>query len=324
MRFAAFALATAVFISAPDLEARELKIGLITPPPHVWTQAANRIAQRLPAETNGALTMKVFPAGQLGTEPDMFQQMSSGLLDMGLMTAGITSLRAPALNGWFSPYLFANVKAASKAAETPAAQQMLQQLDRAGLVGLGYTFAGMRHVLMRSGEVKGPDELKAKKVRIVPFPGMKTWWEAVGAVPTPIHLTETYQALQNGVLDGIDIDFDALVGSKFNQVATHLTLTNHMPFPAVFVVSKKIWNEMPAAQREVFTKIVKEELARGTAEQIAAEERHLASMRKEISVYDLKDGRSAFATANKAFQDAYGKDPLIAEFQKQAGALPTQ
>lgn len=312
-------LSAAIVIGASGAEARELRVGLITPPPHVWTRAAERMAERLPEVSGGVLSLEVFPGGQLGIEPDMLQQLGSGLLDMGVITAALSTLRAPSFNAWFTPYLFADVDAAAKATDTPAAQEMLAELERANLVGLGYTFAGMRHVLMRDEPASGPEDLRAKKIRIVPFPAMKVWWDAIGAVPTPVQLTEVYQALQNGVIDGIDIDLDALVGLKFQEVASALTLTNHMAFPAVAMVSKPTWDSLSDEEKDALRSVVEEALQWATEEQMAAETRNLDSVRDALEIVEV-DGETAFSRANQAFQNEYGGEPLISTFQEQVRA----
>ncbi len=313
---AAIAATGFAFVSG-EASARELRMGVITPPSHVWTKVANRIAEKLPAATDGSLTMKVFPAGQLGVEQEMFQQMGTGLLDAGLMTGAITSLRAPSVSGWFTPYLFKDVSQAVAASKVPAAQEMLKELDRAGLVGLGYTFAGMRHVLMRSGAVTGPDSLKGKKIRIVPFPTMKVWWQAIGAVPTPVNLTEVYQALQSGLLDGIDIDLDALVGLKFQEVGKSLTITHHMAFPAIMVVSKRTWMSFSDKEKAAFKSVVDEALAWGSTQQVEAEKKNLASLEGQIEISTLQNGPEAFADAIAAVQKSFAGNATIAAFQKE-------
>lgn len=303
---------------AVGADARDLRMGLITPPSHVWTKVANRMAEKLPEATNGSLAIKVFPAGQLGVEQEMFQQMGAGLIDAGLMTAAITSLRAPSISGWFTPYLFKDVSAAIAAAKQPAAQDMMIELQKSGLRGLGYTFAGMRHILMRDAIVTGPESLKDKKIRIVPFPAMKVWWQAVGAVPTPVNLPEVYQSLQSGLLDGVDIDLDALVGSKFQEVGKSLALTNHMPFPAVMVVSESTWASFTPAEQEAFGAVVEEALAWGSAQQIDAEAKNLEALKGSVAIVEVTDGSSAFAAANEAVEASFGGNPIIAAFQKQA------
>ncbi len=52
----AAAVALAVF-GGPMAEAKEFRLGLITPPPHVWTRAAEAFGEDLGADTGGAHTM---------------------------------------------------------------------------------------------------------------------------------------------------------------------------------------------------------------------------------------------------------------------------
>ncbi|MCF8480325.1 MAG: TRAP transporter substrate-binding protein [Rhodospirillum sp.] len=319
MTLAATALFAGVALSAPSW-AEELKLGVITPPPHVWTKAANHFGDLLKEKSGGALTVVVFPSGQLGAEPEMFQQMQAGILDMGLMTGALTSLREPSIQGWFTPFLMGSVEEAAMAAKTPAAQEMLSNLDKLGLKGLGYSFAGMRHILTTKGTISGLDDLKGQKIRIVPFPAMKVWWEATGAVPTPIQLPDIYQALQSGLLDGVDIDLDALVGLKFQEVAKGLTLTNHMVFPAVAMMGKAKWDELGPEKQAMVTEAMDETLAWATERQIEAEQTNLETLKAAIEVTTLENAETVFADANAAFAEAFGSDPLITAFQEQVKA----
>ncbi|SOB99979.1 TRAP-type C4-dicarboxylate transport system substrate-binding protein [Rhodobacter sp. JA431] len=313
-------LAALMSTVALGAQARELRMGVITPPSHVWTKVANRIAEKLPEATEGGLTLAVFPAGQLGSEQEMFQQMSAGLLDAGLMTAAITSLRAPSMQGWFTPYLFADVGEAVQASSLPAAQAMLDELQAANLHGMGYTFAGMRQILMKDAAAQSVADLSGQKIRIVPFPAMKVWWGAIDAVPTPVNLTEVYQALQTGLLDGIDIDLDALVGLKFDEVAKGLTVTNHMAFPSVMMVSNPTWMSLSSEEQAAFTAVVDEALAWGADQQVEAEKANLAALEGKLEIVHLADGAAVFAAANDAVAQSFAQYPLIAQFQAEVTA----
>lgn len=55
----------------------------------------------------------------------MFSQRETGLLDMDIMTAALTSQREPSIVGWFRPFLFDSVEEVAQTTETEAAQQML-------------------------------------------------------------------------------------------------------------------------------------------------------------------------------------------------------
>jgi len=306
--------------SAPAL-AKELRLGMITPPQHIWSQSVEQFAEAVAERSDGELTIALFPAGQLGDESAMFSQMETGLLDMGIMTAALTSQREPSMVGWFTPFLFSSVEEAAKATETEAARQMLANLESKGLHAFGYTFAGMRHILMRDTRVEGVDDVARKNMRIIPFAAMNTWWRAMDARPTPISLPDVYQALQNRMLDGVDIDLDALVGSGFYEVAEHLTLTSHMAFPAVSVMSQATRASLSDEQRQIIDEAMAEVLAWGIEAQIEAEQRNLATLQEAIDVFILEDAESVFATANQAFADRFGDQPLIQAFQQQSAEL---
>ncbi|WP_216072801.1 TRAP transporter substrate-binding protein, partial [Acinetobacter baumannii] len=73
-------------LASPSLalaQAREFRLGILTPNGHPWNKAALKVGDILKAETNGRLSLTVFHSGQLGNEAAMLQQMQSGALDMG-------------------------------------------------------------------------------------------------------------------------------------------------------------------------------------------------------------------------------------------------
>ncbi|MDO5643713.1 MAG: hypothetical protein Q4G26_15180, partial [Paracoccus sp. (in: a-proteobacteria)] len=123
--------------------------------------------------------------------------------------------------------------------------------------------------------------------------------------------------LQTGLLDGIDIDLDALVGLNYQEVARGLTLTNHMAFPSVLVVSKVTWDSLTEEERADFTAIADEALAWGAEQQVTAEANNIAKLEADIEVGRIDNGAEMFSTANDAFAATYGSNEIIARFQNQ-------
>ncbi|MCC5971135.1 MAG: TRAP transporter substrate-binding protein [Pararhodobacter sp.] len=303
-------------VSAAPAAAQEFRLGLITPPPHVWTRAANRFSERIAEETAGEVTVSVFPGGQLGSEGDMMQQMQTGLVDMAWLTGAIVSVRLPEFSAWFTPFLFDNVEEAIAATQNEPAQEMLANLSQLGIRGQGYSFAGMRHILMAGDPVESPSDLANQRVRIYPFAPMQVWYETMGAVPTPMGLTEVYPSLQSGLLNGIDIDFDAMVGLDMQEVAQGLTLTTHMAWPMIAMMTDEAFARLSEEHQETFLSVMQETLAWADQEQIAADARHLENLRSAITVVELDDAESLFSEANDAFQAAFGEIDLVARFQQ--------
>lgn len=311
----------ALSLNPAKVEAAEFRLGLITPPSHVWTQASNRFAEQLAAETKGEITVRVFPGGQLGSEADMMQQMQSGVLEMAWLTAAVVSNRVPSYFAWFTPFLLKDVEQAIAAGNTPTAKQLLAELEPLGIKGQGYMFAGMRQILMRSGEIRSEADLANKKIRIYPFPATQAWYQGARAVPTPVGLTEVYQSLNNGLLDGVDIDFDALVGLSLQQVASSLTVTNHMPWPAVVMIDAGTWGRLSPEHQKAFQKVLDDTIAWANEAQISAEKRHLEQLRGQIKVLDVDDPAAKFRNADSAFEKRFANLPSMAAFRKDVQAL---
>ncbi|WP_134700821.1 TRAP transporter substrate-binding protein [Ammoniphilus sp. YIM 78166] len=293
----------------------KFKLTHITQPSHVWHKTAEKFAEELNTRSDGRMTVEIYAAGQLGPEKDMVQQLETGALDFGIITNGYMSTRLESLNAWFMPFVFDNLEEATKARTTEPAKEMLKELDKQGLVGMDFMFAGNRHILMKQSNVLTPEDAKGKKVRILGSPAIQDFWTALGAGPTPMPLPEVYTSLQTGVIDGIDIDLDALATEKYYENAKYLTLSNHMTFPAVVVMSKASQSKLSAEDQTLVNEAMKAAVDWGVQEAVARESKNLEELKKMgIEIKEVSD-RSAFSQVKEDIQKKYAeKDPLIKSF----------
>lgn len=315
------AAAAALVAGAVGAQAQALKLGHITPPTHVWHQVSEKIASELDMASGGKMKLAVSPLQKLGNEAQMINLMQAGAQQFGVFTVGGLSNREESFLGWSLPYVFKDVAHASRAAGTPAAKEMLRRLDAHGLVGLGYAFAGMRHVLSLQ-PVSSAKDLANKKVRSFPSPIYNDWWNANGAASTAMPLSEVAPSLTTKLLDAVDVDLDALVGLKFHQQAPHLTLTGHMAFPAVIVVSKKWWATRSPAEQAMIIKVVADAEKWGFQTAIDADVNNLAKARADGAKVVANPDIKSFQAVGATIRDQYTtKNPLIADFYKQAKDL---
>lgn len=301
-------------------QAQALKLGHIVPPTHVWHKVALQISADLEKASGGKMKIAVSPLQKLGNEGQMINLMQAGAQQFGIFTVGGLSNREESFQAWSLPYVFKDVAHASRAASTPAAKEMLKRLDQHGLVGLGYAFAGQRHVLSVQPVVSAKD-LVNKKVRSFPSPIYNDWWTANGAAPTAMPLSEVAPSLTTKLLDAVDVDLDALVGLKFHQQAPNLTLTNHMAFPSVIVVSKKWWSTRMPAERDMITKVVANAEKAGYQLAVQAEADNLAKAKADGAKVVNADLQSFQAVGAKVRDKYTAKNPLIKAFYDQAKGL---
>ena len=91
------AAATAAAGLSPALAAEELKLHSFVPPTHViWTDVLAPWAQRWRKRSNNELTVRLFPAMQLGGRPpDLYRQVVQGITDIDLHAARLHVGRLP-------------------------------------------------------------------------------------------------------------------------------------------------------------------------------------------------------------------------------------
>ncbi len=245
--------AMAVSGLAGAAQAEEFRLGLITPPPHVWTLAAEEFGTALSEASGGEHTVTVFPARQLGNEADMLQQLQSGALDMAFMTVAEISNRATDFGAFYQPFLADDMGHAARILRSDEARAMLDQLPGSlGVVGLGYGSAGMRHILTNGG-VTDAAGLAGQKIRITPFEANLDFYNAIGAAPTPMPLPAVFDALANGQVDGIDMDSELIVLLRYHEHADTMLRTNHMMFPMVGLVSARVWAGLSEEDRALIS-----------------------------------------------------------------------
>lgn len=240
--------AVALVLAVPAM-AEDFRLGLITPPPHIWTKAAEAFAAELAEQSGGAHSIVVFPAQQLGNEAEMLQQLQTGALDMAFMTVAEVSNRAPDLGAFYAPFLANDIGHAGRILRSDTAKGLLGDLPaKVGVVGNGYGMAGLRQIVSR-GEVHSAADLAGKKIRITPFEPILDFYKAIGVAPTPMPLPDVYDALANGQVDAIDMDAELIWVLKYYDHADTIVQSNHMMFPMVGLVSAKVWASLSEEDR---------------------------------------------------------------------------
>ncbi|WP_290790360.1 TRAP transporter substrate-binding protein [Halomonas sp.] len=313
--------ATALAASSLTAQARDFRLGLITPPQHMWSTEAEAFAETLHERSGGEHSVSVFPAQQLGNEAQMVQQLQTGALDMAFLTIAEISNRIPDFGALYAPYLVDGVDHAARLLRSDTAAELLELMPaEVGLVGVGYGMVGMRQVLSRD-PIVSMDDMRGQRLRITPFEPIRDFYTATGAAPAPLPLLEVYDALANGQVDAIDMDFDSILILKFYEQADNLLISNHMMFPMVGVVSGRVWRELSAEDRELIETTMAEHLENvlsGFQEMDAAQEEEIRALDLNIVEADAEFFSDAIAEWESTWAE---KAPMLEALREEAERL---
>jgi TRAP-type C4-dicarboxylate transport system substrate-binding protein len=103
-------------------------------------------------------------------------------------------------------------------------------------------------------QVKTMEDIKGLKIRVVGGPPTEQM-KALGAVPTPMPMPDTYQALDKGVIDGMGAPWEAIHGFRLYEVVKYYTM---VPLSAVYFsmsMNKQKWESLPPDIQQAFTSV---------------------------------------------------------------------
>lgn len=301
-------------------EAKTFRLSITTPPGHPWNNAALKVGEMLKAETKGRLDLAVFPANQLGTEAVMMQQMQAGSLDFGwIMTAELGS-RIPSIAAINAPYVVDSTAKVAKLVRDPLAMKMLDVLPKeTGTLGLAWGITTMR-VVFTAKEIGGINDLNGMKLRINTTPAYRDFYQLLGTAPTPIPTPQVFDAMSNGQVDGLEADLDFSWNQRFDKVSKTMLKMNAIFMPCVALASGRVWKDVPAADRELITKLTKEALDAQIDATVANEAKLLDEFGKVIAVKDVQvaDAGKVIAEYDKIWLP---KAPILADLRKLGATL---
>jgi tripartite ATP-independent transporter DctP family solute receptor len=300
--------------------ADRFRMGVPTAPSHVWTIEANAFAASFAEQTSGAHSIAVFPAGQLGNDAQMLQQLQTGALDMAFMPIAEITNRVPEFGALYAPYLAKDVTAAAELLASNEARALLDQLPaRIGVVGIGYSLAGMRQIISR-GSVQSLADLKGRKLRITPLDPIRDFYVHAGAAPIPLPLGSVYDALANGQIDAIDMDLENIWKQKYYDLAETVILSNHMMFPMVGLVSAAKWRTLDPELRATIAELMTQHFERISTTYVEAEREYEAEL-KAAGIEIRPVGPEFFGPVLDEWERTWRqKAPVLARLRQLAAA----
>jgi len=303
--------------------AEEFRLGLITPPPHIWTVAAEAFGAELAEASGGTHSVTVFPARQLGNEAEMLQQLQTGALDMAFMTVAEVSNRAPDFGALYAPYLADDIAHAARILRSETAQGMLDQLPaQVGVVGTGYGMAGLRQIVSR-GDITSAEDLAGLKLRITPFEPILDFYNAIGAAPTPMPLPAVYDALANGQVDAIDMDAELIWILKYYEHADTVVQSDHMMFPMVGLVSARVWAGLSEEDRAMIGELMASHVDSTIDAYVEREQGWLDQIRETGRTYTEVD-ESFFGDAIDAWNEIWSERSSVLDDLREVAAETAQ
>ncbi|WP_208510794.1 TRAP transporter substrate-binding protein [Variovorax paradoxus] len=216
--------------------------------------AAKRFSELVKTRTGGRINVNTYGSGKLGTDAQMQSALQGGVQELMVgPTSGLVGVvKEYALLDL--PFLVSSFKEADSLLDGPVGQSLFQKLEAHGLVGLAYWENGFRHLTNSRRPVGKLEDIAGLKIRVIPNPVYIETFKALGANPLPLPYTELYGALETKSVDAQENGLGLIESGKFYEVQKYLTLSAHSYTPYIVLASRKWFDKLPEADRELVRK----------------------------------------------------------------------
>lgn len=259
----------AAFASAGEAAAqdvRKITFPFSLPMTSHYGQGAQALVDHVTEHAGDRYRFDLFPSTALGSEREMVEGVQLGTIDLTITSTGPVGNFVPEVLVTDLPFLFSSYEHAHAVLDGEIGREILSAFPEKGMVALAWGENGFRHLTNSRVPVREPADMAGLKVRTMENPVHVSAFRALGALPTPMAWAELYTALQQGVVDGQENPIPVILSSNLSQVQKHLTLTGHVYSPALIIMSKVLWDELPEEDRTLF----EEAAAKGAAAMRAA------------------------------------------------------
>lgn len=281
-----------------------LRVGHTLDVNHNVHKSLQYMAERLEYHSDGAMEMKLYANGQLGSEREMVELLQIGSLAMTKVSAAALEGFVPDMKVYSLPYIFRNREHRWKVLQGQVGQDILNSLGQARLAGLGYFDAGSRSFYTCDDMVYSPQDIVGKKIRVMNSQTAVKMIDAFGGAATPISWGELYAALQQGVVDGAENNPPAFYSSRHYEICQHYSLNEHTSIPDVIIASKHIVDSLNKQQYQWLKQAMVDAVEFQKAGWLAAENNALAEVEK-AGVKIIYPDKTGFFAAVEPFHASF-------------------
>ena len=252
----------------------------------------DELAKLVNARSGGKLRMQVHHSGQLGGDEQVFRGLKLGTIHLGSGAAANEGVVTDAYHWMDLPYVFKSREGAVKVfADTEVDKYLRQKLrDDAGTVLLGHIeVGGYRLLINNKRQLRTPEDVKGLKFRALSNPVDIALLKAWNFTPTPLPWSDTYSSLEQGMIDGLNLQAAAIGGFGFHELVKYATETRTLMTFHVAQMSAKTFDALEPQMQTVIREASAEALRKANEFDRNDEKRVIDTISKRVAIYKPTD-----------------------------------
>ena len=249
------AFAVSPLVSQAQEKTMKLRLSVMWPPQHPMTKLFTEWGKDVEKATAGRITVTVFASNTLSPPMQVYDNTMRGVVDVGTNLLAYSPGRLPLSEVLQQPLGYRNGYQATRLANAYYKKFKPKEFDDVHVLFLHGAAPGL---IFTKNPVKSIADIKG--LRIKANAENADIVKALGASPVTMPVTETYDGLSRGLLDGCLFPIEALQGFKIAEVVKTVLEDYPMSYMTSMyaIMNKAKWNAISPADQKAIEKIDEE------------------------------------------------------------------
>lgn len=233
-----------------------LKYANFFPPTHGQSKLAEAWCKAVEEKTEGRVKIEYYPGGSLLKDKQIYDGLADGIADIGFSVAAYTAGRFPTVSAFDLPFGYPSGIVATKVINEVYNTLKANDFKDTKLMYLHAHGPGF--VSTRNKEVKVLEDMKGLRIRST---GMSAEMvKALGGTPVAMGMSDAYESLEKGVVDGSAHPAEAALGWKLGEVTKYMIRNYSCAYTTTFFVAmnKDKWAALDPKDQQAIEAINKE------------------------------------------------------------------
>jgi len=209
-------------------------------------------AKEIEEKTKGRVKISIYPGEALGKAKDHYDMAVRGIADITIHMPGYTPGRFPLSSVVDLPIQISSSRVGSLVFNDLYHKYLKSEYP--GVKVLWSYTTDPFEFMMSKKTVKTLADLKGQRMRSG-SPQMTVFLRDLGISPINMPVSEVYESLQRGLLDGAFTSFTALRSFKLFEVVRTVTVANVCCGPSVIIMNPKSWEKLPKDIQNIFDQV---------------------------------------------------------------------
>jgi len=234
---------TLLSCQAKEVEAQKWRIQHMNPAGSDEDKIVQTFAAAVAEDTNGVITLEVFPAASLGyAKADVADAVETGVLEIGHIAFSWIEGSSPIGGVTHLPGISATPEGIVKAT-VAVAPYVQKELAKRGMVNLSY-YRNYNGGLYCNKPVRTIEDWKGLKLR-AQGAAQEYYFAKAGATPVAMAKPEMYPGLAQGTIDGVLYSPSSSWSSKLHEVLGYYNLWQQPSVSFGFLIQKERLESLP-------------------------------------------------------------------------------